>query len=87
MADLKRSVVVGQRYDTFIDDQIADGRFSDASEVVRAGLRLLEDYETRLAEARVLVRAAEADIAEGRTKSYELPGALFADIVERSGVK
>ncbi|GJL88765.1 MAG: antitoxin ParD1 [Minwuia thermotolerans] len=81
MSSLKRSFVVGERYDAFIGEQVAAGRFSNASEVVRAGLRMLEDYETRLAQARSLVADAEADVAAGRLKSYDLPGSLFADIV------
>jgi len=79
MSSLKRSFVVGERYDAFIGEQVAAGRFSNASEVVRAGLRMLEDYETRLAQARALV--ADADVAAGRLKSYDTPGFLFADIV------
>ena len=41
MASTKHSYVVGERYEGFIEAQIASGRFNNASEVVRAGLRLL----------------------------------------------
>ena len=81
MSSLKRSFVVGERFDTFIGEQVATGRFSNASEVVRAGLRMLEDYETRLAQARSLVMDAEADVAAGRLRSYGSAGSLLADIV------
>ena len=47
MPSTKRSFIVGDRYDAFIAQQIEEGRFNNASEVVRAGLRMLEDYETR----------------------------------------
>ncbi|SMC99736.1 type II toxin-antitoxin system ParD family antitoxin [Rhizobium sp. RU36D] len=38
-------VALGSHYEEFVRKQLESGRFSDASEVVRAGLRLLEDLE------------------------------------------
>lgn len=40
-----RDVNLTERFDRFIDDRIAAGRFTNASEVVREGLRLLEQRE------------------------------------------
>lgn len=65
MSNTKRSFVISDRYDHFIDAQVASGRFNNASEVVRAGLRLLEDSETRLAELRELIAEGMADIENG----------------------
>lgn len=42
------SVTIGDHFTQFIVEQVAAGRYGSASEVVRAGLRMLEDYETRL---------------------------------------
>jgi antitoxin ParD1/3/4 len=45
------SVALGDHFEEFIRKQLASGRFNNVSEVVRAGLRLLED-EQKLREIR-----------------------------------
>ena len=42
------SISIGPYFDNFIQNKISAGRFKNASEVVRAGLRLLEEEETRI---------------------------------------
>jgi antitoxin ParD1/3/4 len=42
------SVLLGDHFVNFVDEQVESGRYGSASDVLRAGLRLLEDYETRL---------------------------------------
>lgn len=65
MSNAKRSFVIGDRYEHFIDAQLASGRFNNASEVVRAGLRLLEDREAELAELRALIAEGDAQLERG----------------------
>jgi antitoxin ParD1/3/4 len=38
-----RNINLTERYDQFVDELVISGRFSNASEVMRAGLRLLEE--------------------------------------------
>jgi antitoxin ParD1/3/4 len=42
------SVSLGDHFADFVDRQVAGGRYGSASDVVRAGLRLLEEHEARL---------------------------------------
>ena len=53
------SVTLGTHFEQFIAQQIAEGRFGSASEVVRAGLRILEEQETRLEALRRALREGE----------------------------
>lgn len=52
------SVSLGDHFTRFIDAQVQAGRYGSASDVVRAGLRLLQEHEAR-------VKALEAALIEG----------------------
>ena len=47
---MSRTFTLGERFGAFVDEEVASGRYADASDVVRAALRLLEEHE-RLAVA------------------------------------
>ncbi len=42
------SYSVGEHFNKFIREQVVAGRYNNASEVVREGLRLVEEHETKL---------------------------------------
>ena len=52
------SISIEEDFDAFIDQQVANGRFENAGEVVEAGLRLLKEKDASLA-------ALEAALIEG----------------------
>ena len=54
------SIALGDHFTGFLAEQVGTGRYGSASEVVRAGLRLLEEREVKLAELRALIAAGEA---------------------------
>jgi len=50
------SVALGSHFEEFVKKQLESGRFNNVSEVVRAGLRLLEDDE-KLRQLKVAIQA------------------------------
>jgi antitoxin ParD1/3/4 len=72
------SVSLGEHFDGFISRQLESGRYGSASEVVRAGLRMLEDNESKLAKLRnMLMEGEQSGLAD---YSYE---GLIAELDER----
>lgn len=67
------SISLGEHYETFIREQVAGGRYGTASEVVRAGLRLLEEDEAKLAALRASLDEGERS---GFVEDYSLAALL-----------
>ena len=42
------SISLGNYFDQFVSSQVSNGRYKNVSEVIRAGLRLLEDEESKV---------------------------------------
>ena len=53
------SISLGDHFAAFIDAQVQTGRYGSASDVVRAGLRLLEEHEARVQALRAALIAGE----------------------------
>ena len=50
------SISIGDYFDNFIQGRISAGRYKNASEVVRAGLRLLEEEENKMMALRATIQ-------------------------------
>jgi antitoxin ParD1/3/4 len=53
------SITLGDHFDDFVAKQIKSGRYGSVSEVIRTGLRVLEDTETKLETLRELLDDGE----------------------------
>lgn len=53
------SVTLGEHFDEFVSEQIHQGRYQSVSEVIRSGLRRLEDEEIKRQQLRTRLEAAE----------------------------
>lgn len=74
------SITLGDHFDGFIAEQVSEGRYASASEVVRAALRLFEDNERKLAALRRLLEEGE----QSGTAEYSYEG-LMDELDEELG--
>lgn len=70
------SISLDEHFTSFLSREVSSGRYRSASEVVRAGLRLLEDQETQLS-------ALRAALAEGKASGEAEPFDFDAFIVAK----
>ena len=71
------NVSIGERWEGFVAEVVKSGRYGSASEVVREGLRLVEERETKL---KALRETIEASIARGGSHTSE---EVMASVKER----
>ena len=62
------SISLGQHYEEFIAQKLASGAFKNASEVVRAGLRLLEEREQKV---EILRKALDEGLRSGVVTDFD----------------
>lgn len=62
------SISLGNHFEDFVEQTISNGRFKNASEVVRAGLRLLEEREDQIL---LLKKKIQEGLDSGRAKDFD----------------
>ncbi len=62
------SISLGNYFDQFVSEQVSVGRYKNVSEVIRAGLRLLEDEESR---AMALKSAIQKGLESPRVEDFD----------------
>ncbi|REG84730.1 type II toxin-antitoxin system ParD family antitoxin [Algoriphagus antarcticus] len=62
------SIYLGNYFDQFVQNRIKEGRFNNASEVIRAGLRLLEEEESKVL---ALKNAIQEGIGSGIAQDFD----------------
>ncbi len=60
------SISIGDHFVSFIDTQVSSGRYGSTSDVVRAGLRLLEEHEAK-------VKALQEALIDGEKSGAPAP--------------
>jgi len=63
------SIVLGDHLSDFVDRKVSTGRYGSASEVVRAGLRILEEHE---AKQQALQQAITAGLNSGVVEGFDM---------------
>lgn len=76
----RKTISLTSKDDAFIEAQLNGGEYGNASEVIRAGLRLLEQEQLKLAALRLAINEGETAYAGGEFTSYAAPGALATDL-------
>ncbi len=58
------SFILGEHFDVFVREQVDAGRYANATDVIRSGLRLLEEHEQRVEALRMaLIEGEESGLA------------------------
>jgi antitoxin ParD1/3/4 len=71
---MSMNVSIGERWERFVDKAVKAGRYGSASEVVREGLRLVEEREAKLTALKAIIDASIA--AGGEVTDAQLDDAL-----------
>ena len=61
------SISLGNHFEDFVDNRVSTGRFKNASEVIRAGLRLLEEEESKIV---ALKKAIDEGVKSGLAENF-----------------
>ena len=62
------SVSLGDYFEDFVESRIKEGRYKNVSEIIRAGLRLLEEEESKVT---ALKKAIQEGLSSPRVENFD----------------
>ena len=65
------SADLGKNLESYVQELVKDGRYGSKSEVLREGIRLIQERETQQEALKALIMRGMADIEAGRTRPAE----------------
>lgn len=74
------SIALGEHFASFVEEQVSQGRYGNMSEVVRAGLRLLEEREAKL---KALRAAIDEGLESGPAEEFDVEAFIEEKNLER----
>ncbi len=74
------SISLGNYFDQFVNSQVSAGRYKNVSEVIRAGLRLLENEENKIIALR---NAIQEGLNSPRVENFDFDENLIRLKVEK----
>lgn len=78
------SADLGEKLEAVVNDLVANGRYNSKSEVLREGVRLVQEREANLARIDAALAEGLADIKAGRTRPAE---EVFAELRAKYAAK
>jgi antitoxin ParD1/3/4 len=78
------SYTIGSHFENFIKEQVEGGSYASASEVIRDGLRLLEEDQKR---RQAVIDGLRGEIEKGRRSGRPKPATEVPDRLERKYTK
>jgi antitoxin ParD1/3/4 len=78
------SYTIGDHFEHFVKEQVEGGSYASASEVIRDGLRLLEEEQQR---RKAVIDGLRGEIERGRRSGKPKPATEVLDRLERKYIK
>jgi antitoxin ParD1/3/4 len=72
---------LGDSYDDILAGLVKNGRFGTETEAVRAGIRMLADYEAKMEALRREIAVADGEIEQGLGKRFHSAAHLLEDVM------
>ena len=70
MGNSEETMSIGHYFEQFVTEQIANGRYDSSAEVLRAGLRLLEEHELALREQKTVMQDDHAELSGDMSNAH-----------------